>query len=143
MTTYLNGEAMLHYNECLTGQHEDCLTLLVLVKYNIFHARSRNKVSYDLKRKNNKLNHFNKTLSILRPYENLGTSDNYGLSVLLLIGYPISKRKMVNIDWLVWYRPVYWCHFNTRKQTNKQKTVAMNCSSFVFRLFFEKGFFFS
>ena len=98
MTTYLNGEAMLYYNEGLTGQHEGCLTLLVLVKYNIFQDRSRNKVSYDLKRKNNKLNHFNKTLCILRTYENLGTSDNYGSSVLLLIGYRISKLKMVNID---------------------------------------------
>ena len=29
------------------------------------------------------------------------------------------------------------------KQTNKQKIVAMHCISFVFRTFFEKGFFFS
>ena len=30
--TYLNGEAMLNYNECLTRQHEDCLILLVLIE---------------------------------------------------------------------------------------------------------------
>ena len=132
MTTYLNGEAMLYYNECLTRQHEDFLILPVLIE--IQHLPNQIQKYCPLwptkKLKNNKSNHFDKIVFILRPSENLGTSDNYGFWIPLLIGYLISKRKMVKIDWLVWYRLVYWCHFDKRNQTNKQtKKQTKNCGN--------------